>query len=83
MKRVALVVIAGLSPFLLGSCASTSVSGGVSVGTGWYGPWPYDPAWYGNSGTVIVGPPPRPRPPGPRPGPGPRPMPHGGGGFRR
>lgn len=85
MKRIVFVLTACLPPLLLSSCATTSVSGGVSVGAGWYGPWPYDSAWYGAPGTVIVGPPVHPRPgpgPGPRP-PGPRPMPHGGGGFRR
>lgn len=89
------LLLAVTAVIALSSCSSANVSGGVSVSSGWYGPWGYDNYWYDTPGTVIVGPPihprplpppdirPDPRPPRPvQPMPMPRPMPRMGGGRR-
>lgn len=91
------LLLAAAAVISLSACSSANVSGGVSVSSGWYGPWGYDNYWYDTPGTVIVGPPihPRPLPPDVRPNPPPRPVqplppprpmprpPMGGGGRRR
>lgn len=93
-RRIFLAALAFAFVQLLGACTSANVSGGVSVSSGWYGPWGYDNYWYDGYDPVIVGPPihPRPLPPDVRPNPPPRPahlpatprpMPRAGGGRRR
>ncbi|MGH8492944.1 MAG: hypothetical protein ACRERR_07545 [Moraxellaceae bacterium] len=95
-RRILLAALAFAFVQLLTACSSATVSGGVSVHSGWYGPWGYDNYWYDGYNPVIVGPPIHPHPPvgGVRPDPPrpahpiypatPRPMPRaGGGGGRR